>query len=62
MSISLSDPLWAKIAAVPEIPKNKRGIRYHGECPCGGIILAWRCKDSGHLRAICNKCQWKLVE
>ena len=62
MSEGGQNEIFDKIAAVPVIPRSKRGVKHYAACPCGGVIMAWRCKESGKLRAICSKCRWRLVE
>lgn len=56
------DSVLDKLAAIPDIPMDKRGIEYHSKCPCGGDMKSWRAMGSGHLRASCEKCGWRLIE
>lgn len=49
------------IEAVPNIPTNVREKKFFGICPCGGTITAWRVKTNGHIRAKCDKCDFKLI-
>lgn len=56
------DEMFKYILAVPDIPTNVRDKEYYGKCPCGGTITAWRVKYNGHMRAKCDKCDFKLIE
>ena len=53
-----------KLIACPDIPRDKKfwGKVYQNQCPCGGIIIAARSELNGHLRAVCNKCHWNIIE
>lgn len=70
MSIHISkdlDPdeiggMFAKMEAAPDIPKDKRGIKYYSTCTCGGTITAMRSTYNGHYRASCDKCGWRMIE
>lgn len=53
---------FQKIERIPEIAVDDRGKEYTNKCTCGGTITAYRESSSGHLRAWCNKCGFKLVE
>lgn len=49
------------IEAVPDIPTNVREKKFFAKCPCGGTITAWRVKYNGHIRAMCDKCGFRLM-
>lgn len=66
MRIEPEDPqqraMLAKLDAAPEIPLDKRGIKYTSTCTCGGTITAWRALCNGHYRATCDSCGWRALE
>lgn len=53
--------MFKYIKAVPDIPEDIREKKFKSECPCGGTITAWRVRYNGHLRAKCDKCNFKLI-
>ena len=66
MRIEPEDPevrrMLAKLDAAPEIPLDKRGVKYTSICTCGGTITAMRVEGNGHYRAACDKCGWRMIE
>lgn len=50
------------LRAIPDIPNDKRGIKFKSKCPCGGEIISIRSKYNGHLHAHCTKCDCMLIE
>ena len=54
--------IFEKIKAMPDIDYNDRGKEYKSKCICGGKITAYRVKYNGHLRAKCDKCDFKIIE
>lgn len=54
--------LFAKLEAAPDIPQDKRGIKFYSTCTCGGTITAMRSTYNGHYRAACDKCEWRMME
>ena len=56
------DSIFSFMAAIPDIPQNKRGIEYTSKCVCGGTITAIRSKYNGHLHASCDSCKRRLME
>ena len=56
------DEVFSYIECVPDIPYHVRGKEFHSKCKCGGTITAWRVKYNGHIRAKCDKCDFKLME
>lgn len=60
---SIKDTM-AKLKACPDIPNEIKywGKTYQSQCPCGGIITAARNMLNGHMRAVCDKCHWNMIE
>ena len=54
--------IFKKIKAMPDIDYNDREKEYKSKCTCGGTITAYRVKYNGHLRARCDKCDFKIIE
>lgn len=53
-----------RLGAMPDIPNERKywGKTYQSQCVCGGIITAMRSTYNGHMRAMCDKCQWSIIE
>ena len=66
MRIEPEDPevraMLAKLEAAPEIPLDKRGVKYTSTCTCGGTITAIRSPYNGHYQASCDGCGWRMRE
>ena len=50
--------------AVPMIPNKPKlwGVLYTSKCPCGGHIEAVRSTLNGHMTAMCDKCNFLMME
>ena len=54
--------IFKYIKAIPDIPKEEYGKVIEVPCPCGGTLQCMRAPQSGHLRAKCDKCGFRMME